>query len=187
MNEQGNCAQVVNTGEEISHPLRHLQVHWEHTRRVWNSREVYSERKVCVWFSFWLYRTSSLWFPADFHNKKSTAAHQLDVGSWKFGFFEGIHLSVCSMCLLCKEKASGLLRNIPVNLVLGYILLSLSDLHGSIMLASWGTGGGAATHLISLHLLLDFRDVPVRPDVHRLSLPLHRQHTGERTEVKPDE
>lgn len=88
--------------------------------------------------------------------------------------------------VLCKENASGLLRNIPVNLVLGYILLSLSDLHGSLMLASWGKGG-AATHLISLHLLLDFRDVPVRPDVHRLSLPLHRQHTGERTEVKPDE
>lgn len=31
------------------------------------------------------------------------------------------------------------------------------------------------------------RDVPVRPDLHRLGLPVHRQHPGERAEVQPDE
>lgn len=34
---------------------------------------------------------------------------------------------------------------------------------------------------------LFFRDVPVRSDIYRLSLPLHGQHNGERTEIKPDE
>lgn len=49
---QGSWAQVVNIGEKISHPLGYLQVHWEPTAMVWNLRKVYSDRKVCVWFSF---------------------------------------------------------------------------------------------------------------------------------------
>lgn len=32
-----------------------------------------------------------------------------------------------------------------------------------------------------------FRDVPVRPDLRGLGLPLHRQHPGERAAVQPDE
>lgn len=41
-------------------------------------------------------------------------------------------------------------------------------------------------HLL-LCALLSFRDVPLWPDLHRLCLPIHRQHIGERAEIQPDE
>lgn len=172
-------AQVVNSGEGSVIHSGHLQVHWEHARRVRDSREVYSDWKVFVWFTFLAISGKQTVVSSWFSQQKAHSCTPVGSGlveMWLFWRYPSLFMS---MCLLCIGKTWGLLRRIHVNMVLGYIMLSLFYSHDSLM--------KQVKHFISLHFLLNFRDVPVWPDVHRLSLPLHRQHTGEWTEVKPDE
>lgn len=48
---------------------------------VWNLRKVYSDRNVCVWFSFLAKTDKQSVISSDFCNKRSTAARHLDEGS----------------------------------------------------------------------------------------------------------
>lgn len=149
-------------------------------------------QNVCAGFVF---LTSRLWLPAGLHTNQSTAAWHLRHASKQIWLVLRHPASFCvSLCLLSNKRAgkfsfSPLAFNAtPPTAVLVWLASGPSSLNAwesRVVLFSWLD----VTCFIFFFfcLLFYFRDVPVRSDIYRLGLPLHGQHTGERTEIKPDE
>lgn len=94
MSEQGSWAQVVNIGEEISHPLGVLAGPLGgHHEGLELKKGLFRPKCLCMVFISGYIRQAVCDFQLIFATKGAQLHGPLDVGSWKFGFMEDIHLS----------------------------------------------------------------------------------------------
>lgn len=92
MNEQGNCAPVVNTGEEISHPLRALTgPDGAHQEGLELERSLFRSKSFCMVFIFG-YINQAL---CDFQLIFTTKSPQLNASwTWARGILSFLKISI---------------------------------------------------------------------------------------------